>query len=398
MRRRSLALLMILTGSLVAGCFGDDGTSDGATGPCEDHEADPPTGNSTQPVPPLDLELVAEGSPRLVHALPHEGGLLLVQQEGWIDHWTPPDGSRRWLDLTDRVGSGSSEQGLLGLAMGDGGRYYVDYTDQSGATVLSRLREPPVDGETWTNAEQVLLRVEQPFANHNGGHIAFGPDGYLYVALGDGGAAADPGGNGQNKLTLLGSILRLDVSGTDAGYTIPPDNPCVDDPLGADETWVYGVRNPWRFSFDRETGDLWIGDVGQDRVEEITRVPAGEGGFNLGWNLFEGHEQFPTGLPADLGLPGLLFPAAVYSHGDGDCSVTGGVVYRGDAIPSLDGTYLYGDFCSGRLWGMPSEGGAPELLLETGLNIASFVEDADGEVLVIHHGGAVHRLVAAGDA
>jgi len=231
--------------------------------------------------------------------------------------------------------------------------------------------------------------VDQPFLNHNGGQIAFGPDGLLYVGLGDGGSGGDPLGHAQDTSTLLGSILRIDVDrGTP--YAVPPDNPFAAGG-GRPEIFAWGLRNPWRWSFDRETGELWCGDVGQNRWEEVDRIRRGG---NYGWNVREGAHCFAS---AECDSAGLIEPVAEYSHDEG-CSITGGYVYRGATLPQISGAYVYGDFCSGRIWGLFSAGGgalAPRLLAESGLQISSFAEDHDGELYVVDYGGGIHRLASA---
>lgn len=292
-------------------------------------------------------------------------------------------------DLSDRVIDyrASNESGLLGLAFspefGTDGRVYAYYTaGKPNRSVLSRFQ---VAGDAIDmGSETVLLEVPQPFGNHNGGQIAFGPDGYLYVALGDGGSGGDPEGNGQNLSTLLGAILRLDVSGE--GYAVPPDNPFVDTAGARPEIYAYGLRNPWRFSFDRASGDLWAGDVGQNKWEEVDRIVAGA---NYGWNVMEGFECYDS---SDCDTSGLELPRAAYGRGDG-CSVTGGYVYRGPSMPELNGWYVYGDYCSGRIWAVdPADDSWPILLTESGLPIASFGEMPDGELLALTFENAVYRL------
>lgn len=243
-----------------------------------------------------------------------------------------------------------------------------------------------------------MLKLQQPAANHNGGMLLFGPDGYLWIGTGDGGAANDRFGNGQNPVTLLGKMLRLDVT-TDRSvpYRVPADNPWVDaDSNGRDvrnEVWALGLRNPWRYSFDRATGDLWIADVGQNLYEEVNYVPAGSaGGLNFGWPIMEGTHCFPE--TADCQRVGLEIPVAEYAHGAGDCSVTGGYMYRGSQFPALVGVYLYGDYCSGRIWGLARDGDGwrNALLLENRLNISSFGEDEAGELYVVDLRGGCIRL------
>src|SRR5690606_21188454 len=234
--------------------------------------------------------------------------------------------------------SSGGERGLLGLAFAPdyetSGRFYVNYTNPNGNTVIARYtvsENPNVANSTGT----VLLTIEQPFSNHNGGSIHFGPDGYLWIGMGDGGSAGDPNNNGQNKNSLLGKMLRIDVSGE--SYTSPSDNPFVGTD-GADEIWSYGLRNPWKFSFDRETGDVWIADVGQNAVEEINRQPSITEGINYGWRCYEGNSPYQTsGCAAQETM---TFPVATYNHPGGRCSVTGGFVYRGENYPNLSGKYF----------------------------------------------------------
>ena len=324
-----------------------------------------------------------------------DGRLFVIEKQGVIR--IVRDGvliSEPFVDLRDRVGAGASEQGLLGLAFhprfGENGRLFVNYTDTAGDTVVARYL---ASGEGADPASEVIiLRIAQPFANHNGGSLAFGPDGYLYIGTGDGGSGGDPHGNGQSLNTLLGKILRLDVDGGEP-YAIPADNPFVGSGEGAAEIWAFGLRNPWRIAFDRPTGDLYIGDVGQNRWEEVDVVPAGApGGANFGWNVREGLHEY-----AGDSTDGLVDPAAEYSH-DLGCSVTGGVVVRDPALPAWDGTYLYGDYCSGRVWGLKrSADGAwlNGMLFETGASISAFGEGADGRVYLLDYAGTIYRLAAA---
>jgi glucose/arabinose dehydrogenase len=242
---------------------------------------------------------------------------------------------------------------------------------------------------------ETILTVQQPYANHNGGHLAFGPDGYLYIAFGDGGSQGDPQNNAQNLSSLLGKILRIDVSGEGPGYTIPVDNPFAMDSDAAPEIWAYGLRNPWRFSFDMTTGDLFIADVGGSAFEEVNFEPAdAAGGLNYGWKAWEGFQS--TGMLADPG--NAVAPIATYDHGQG-VSISGGHVYRGEQHPALDGVYFYGDFASGRLWGaMQMDDG--EWLVDnlgtlSGRSISSFGQDENGEVYVVDYNGAILRLIAA---
>jgi glucose/arabinose dehydrogenase len=303
--------------------------------------------------------------------------------------------SESFLDLRDRVGSSSSEQGLLGLAFhprfAENGRLFINYTDAAGDTVVARYLASGDRADP--ESEVILLRIPQPFANHNGGALAFGPDGYLYIGTGDGGSAGDPQGNGQSLNTLLGKILRLDVDGGEP-YAVPADNPFTGRGKGAAEVWAFGLRNPWRFAFDRLAGDLYIGDVGQNQWEEVDWVPAGSpGGLNFGWSVREGLHAY-----AGDGTAGFVDPVAEYGHDQG-CSVTGGVVMRDPALPTWDGTYLYGDYCSGRVWGLRHTADGAwlhGLLFETGASISSFGEGADGRVYLVDYAGAVYRLAPAG--
>jgi glucose/arabinose dehydrogenase len=373
---------------------------------------------SPSPAPPtlegvrLRLDPVADGLDQPVfvaNAGDGSGRLFIVEKAGVIRVLEPGQRTLRpFLDIRDRVLSRGSEQGLLGLAFvpdfAGTGAFFVDYTDLSGDTVLSRFR---VTGDAADPAGEVkVLGIDQPAANHNGGNLVFGPDGRLWIGTGDGGGANDRYGNGQNPATLLGKMLRLDVTGDPAKpYTIPSDNPWVTAQWNGrdvrDEIWALGLRNPWRYSFDRATGDLWIADVGQNQYEEINRVPAGaggalDGGLNFGWPIMEGTHCFPD--TAACRRDGLTLPVAEYPHGPDGCSITGGYVYRGAAVPGLAGAYLYGDYCSGRIWALTQgSNGAwqSRLLLESGLSISSFGEDEAGELYVADlSGGAVYRIAA----
>jgi glucose/arabinose dehydrogenase len=327
----------------------------------------------------------------LVDAGDGSGRLFIVEQPGTIrileDGRVAED---PFLDISDRITSGG-EQGLLGLAFdpdyASNRRFFVNYTDNAGDTVVARFEAAGEGDVADPSTERVLLRIEQPYSNHNGGHLAFGPDGYLYIATGDGGAGGDPHENGQALDTLLGKLLRLDVSGDDAAA--PEDNPFVEREGARPEIWAYGLRNPWRFSFDRER--IWVADVGQSAREEVNVQPADEGGLNYGWNIMEGSECF--GAP-DCDREGLVLPVAEYGHGDG-CSITGGHVYRGSAVPDLRGGYVFGDFCSGTVWILDSSD--PErdaaVALRTGLSIASFGVDAESELYVVDLNGSIHRIV-----
>jgi glucose/arabinose dehydrogenase len=300
------------------------------------------------------------------------------------------------LDLSGEVSTAFNEQGLLGLAFSPEGDYlYVNYTDTGGDTRIAGYAFGD-DGVDLASRRELLF-LDDPFPNHNGGNLVFGSDGYLYVGMGDGGDAGDPFGNGQSLSTLFGKMLR--IAPTPAGddpYEIPPDNPFVDRADALPEIWDYGLRNPWRYSFDRETGDLWIGDVGQGVWEEIDVEPAGSGGgLNFGWDLLEGSFPFERGEdPGDT-----VLPVHEYRHQQGGCAVTGGYVYRGSAIPDLVGAYVFGDFCLGRLEAFVLEGGRAAGHRDLGVgvrNLASFGEDAEGELYVLSLDGPVFRVVPAG--
>jgi glucose/arabinose dehydrogenase len=300
-----------------------------------------------------------------------------------------------FIDISDRVDDGPAEAGLLGMAFhpdfANNRQVFLSYTRTGDPLVSSISRFTSPDGGKTLDAasETVILTLDQPFGNHNGGGIGFGPDGLLYIGFGDGGSGGDPQGNGQNTDTLLGTILRIAVDQTPP-YTIPSDNPFAQGG-GRGEIYAWGLRNPWRWSFDRVTGELWVGDVGQNQWEEIDRVKRGG---NYGWNIREGAHCFRA---ATCDTTGLIDPVAEYAHSQG-CSVTGGYVYRGAAVPDLQGVYLYGDFCSGRIWGLPfgSAGTSPpRVLLDSDMAISSFGEGLDGEVYTLdHRGGALFRLVA----
>jgi glucose/arabinose dehydrogenase len=305
-----------------------------------------------------------------------------------------------FLDLTGRVSTGG-EQGLLGLAFhpayAQNRVFVVNYTDTQGDTRIATFRAGALPDVADPASERVILAVDQPFANHNGGMLAFGPDGMLYAGLGDGGSGGDPQGNGQNRSVLLGKILRLDVA-DDGTAGVPADNPFAGQAGARPEIWSYGLRNPWRFSFDRATGDLYIGDVGQNELEEInasTDAAQFGRGANYGWNIVEGTDCFSPSSGCDRA--GLSPPVLVYGHGQG-CSVTGGYVYRGSAIPSLVGHYFYADYCAGWIRSFRLAGPAPAderewTALRPGGQVPSFGEDAQGELYILSASGTVHRIV-----
>jgi len=335
---------------------------------------------------PVGLVSAGDGSGRLF--VIEKDGLIEIVKNGEI-------APGPFLDIRDRVGSTGGEQGLLGLAFDphyqQNGYFYVNYTDIQGNTVIARysvttFNPDRADAET----EKQLIYVDQPYANHNGGEMVFGPDGYLYIGLGDGGSQGDPHGHGQSTNTFLGKILRIDVEHGDP-YSVPVDNPFVNGG-GKPEIWAYGLRNPWRFSFDRLTQDLYIGDVGQAKWEEIDFLPAGSpGGLNFGWNYMEGTHPYQGSPPAGLQL---IPPVAEYSHANG-CAVTGGYVYRGKDLPDWQGVYLYGDYCSGLVWGLlhlPDGSWQNALLFKTNARISSFGQDEAGEIYMVDLTGTIYRL------
>ena len=325
---------------------------------------------------------------------------LFVVEQGGIIKIIQPDGtvnSTPFLDLSSIV-SGGSEQGLLGLAFhpdyATNGYFFVNYTKLGGDTQISRYSVDPADPDiALSGSEFPIIDYAQPFSNHNGGGIAFGPDGFLYIASGDGGSGGDPGNRAQNTTLLLGKLLRIDIDVTGINpYAIPPTNPFAGDPSNAQEIWAYGLRNPWRFSFDSLTGDLWIGDVGQGDVEEINKAASTEAGLNYGWRCYEGSQPFNTSNCPPMG--DLTFPEGEYSSSTGtpNCSVTGGIVYRGTDQPGLQGLYFFGDVCSGLLGTIDSSG----TLVQHGTFGGSWVafgEDVNKELYVVSIGGSIFKIV-----
>jgi glucose/arabinose dehydrogenase len=347
----------------------------------------------------LDLETVAEGFDAplgVTHADDGSGRLFVVEQTGAIR--ILDDGrvlDEPFLDVGESIVAGG-EQGLLGLAFHPGfrrnGRFFINFTDVNGDTVVAEVQTSNDPDVADAGSVTPLLQIDQPFANHNGGQLAFGPDGYLYIATGDGGSAGDPQGNGQNTEALLGKLLRLDVDSGDP-YGIPGDNPFASGG-GAPEVWAYGLRNPWRFSFDSETNGLWIADVGQGDFEEINKSRPDRGGLNYGWNVMEGTDCFGGG---DCDRSDTVLPISGYTH-DAGCSVTGGYVYRGSEFPVLSGGYVFGDYCSGTIWGIDARAGSftePVELMQSGLSISSFGLDEGGELYLTDlDGGRVLQVVA----
>jgi glucose/arabinose dehydrogenase len=322
---------------------------------------------------PLLLTTAGDGSERMF--VVEQGGTIRVLDDQEVLE-------RPFLDISDLTEAGG-EQGLLGLAFHpaypDDRRFFINYTDQAGDTVIASY-ETASSTSADEDSGQILLKIDQPYANHNGGHLAFGPDGFLYIASGDGGSAGDPEENGQNPDALLGKLLRIDVDGGEP-YAAPADNPYADGDGGAPEVWALGLRNPWRFSFDEATDSLWVADVGQDELEEVNRVPLDEPGVNYGWNAMEGSACYE---PSDCDRSGLTLPITEYGHEEG-CSVTGGFVYRGERFPDWRGGYFFADFCSGSVWVVDARARSavePTLVASSEHSISSFGMDAAGELYV----------------
>lgn len=324
-----------------------------------------------------------------------DGRLFVLEQQGRV---AIIKGGRtqteRFLDIHSQV-SCCGEQGLLGIAFPPDyqqtGHFFVNYTDNDGHTVISRFTVSSSDPDRADPGSEVtVLTITQPFSNHNGGQLRFGPDGMLWIGMGDGGSGGDPMNNAQSLDTLLGKMLRIDVS--QLPYTIPPDNPFVGQPGARGEIWSYGWRNPWRFSFDRSTGDLFVGDVGQNEWEEIDYEPAGASGRNYGWNTMEGTHCFEP--PVGCDRSGLVLPILEYSHAKG-CSVTAGFLYRGSAVPALQDEFVYGDYCSGTIWHARGSGDqwTSSVLMQTPLWITAFGEDVSGELYVADYvEGVIYRF------
>jgi glucose/arabinose dehydrogenase len=369
---------------------------------CEgDGSATEPPDGGPSPVG-VGLETVVDGLdfPVWLTSPPDDPRLFVVEKGGRVV--IIEDGSllpTPFLDLRGQVSTGN-EQGLLSLAFhpdyAANGRFFVNLTDPAGDTRVVEFRVSAGDPDRADPASaRVLLAIDQPFSNHNGGLVLFGPDGMLYVGMGDGGSGGDPRGNGQDLGTLLGKLLRIDVDGGQP-YAVPSDNPFVDTPGARPEVWAYGLRNPWRFSFDRETGDLYIADVGQNQFEEVNAVRGAGRGLNYGWNVMEGQHCFEASEGCDRS--GLTLPVTEFDHDDG-CSVSGGFVYRGSAIRDLRGTYLYSDYCSGFVRSFRFTNGRAENErrfpeLEPSDNaVTSFGEGSDGEIYLLTAGGSVHKIV-----
>ena len=385
---------------LLAGCGGDGADEPRADAPSTaPSSSTEPSSPATEPAPEpsgappevratkvadfdAPLALAVRGGDDALYVA-EKNGRVKALRNGRAEH-SPPV-----LDVSGLVSRGS-EQGLLGIAFSpDGGHLYVNYTNVDGDTRV--VEYAFTDGRAVPASARVLLAVDQPFANHNGGQLAFGPDGLLYIGLGDGGGGGDPQGNAQRLDTLLGKILRIDPAPSGGrAYTVPADNPFASRAGARPEIWALGLRNPWRFSFDRETGALWIGDVGQGDREEISAAEAGSrGGENYGWDRYEGTRRFAGGA-----TDGLVFPVYDYATANGNCAVTGGYVYRGERIAGLRGRYLFGDFCKGDVLVLVErEGGMEAVALGPQVeSLASFGEDGSGEVYALSLTSGLYRF------
>lgn len=423
-RRWVMSAASITAAAVILTACGGGSDDDGEEATTTTDDSSQQTTTSVEPGPEASLEEVRLDTtevaevqrPTMLASRPSSPDLYVTEQVGRIRliKVTEPTGGSsplRYqlqttpvLDLTNETLSTGNEQGLLGLAFtSDGRKLYVNYTAKpDGRTVVAEYElgdRTTVDLDT----RRVLLEIDQPHPNHNGGSLVLGPDGYLYIGMGDGGSGGDPKGRAQNRNDLLGKILRIDPEGSGAGsegeYAIPAGNPFADGEDGAPEVWLFGVRNPWRFSFDSLTGDLWIGDVGQNKWEEIDLLPAVGGfdagrGANLGWDRMEGSHSFEGDNP-----PGGVLPVFEYSRDEG-CSVTGGFVYRGEAIEPLQGAYLFADYCAEGLRALQMDGTTviDERTFDLGFeSVFSFGQDNDGELFVLLGSGSVRKLVLPGD-
>lgn len=349
----------------------------------------------------VELELFQSGFSGPVN-LQHAGDdrLFVVEQDGIIKIMEA-DGTVNptpFLNISSLVSNGS-EQGLLGLAFhpdyANNGFFYVNYTNTGGDTQISRFSVDAGNPDIANPASELfILFYDQPFSNHNGGSVVFGPDGYLYISSGDGGSGGDPGNRAQNLTLLLGKILRIDIDNVEGGnnYAIPPDNPFATSTVNRKEIWAYGMRNPWKISFDSANGDLWIGDVGQENIEEIDRAGLTEAGLNYGWRCYEGSDPFNTAGCPPIG--DLTFPIAEYSSaaGSGNCSITGGFVYRGDLYADLQGLYFFGDVCSGMIGTVDSSGNLVDHGNYSG-SWVSFGEDVNKQLYILDIGGSIYKIV-----
>ncbi|MEP6986243.1 MAG: PQQ-dependent sugar dehydrogenase [Chloroflexota bacterium] len=345
---------------------------------------------------PIGIVSANDGTGRLF-AWEQSGKIWTISKDGEV-------GLDPFIDIGDKfppavTQGGYTEQGLLGVVFDphykDNGLFFIHYTDMKANTNIARYKVSSDPEKADPNSAQIILQVNQPFPDHKGGQIAFGPDGYLYIGLGDGGNPDDPLRNGQNRNTLLAKLLRIDVNGTP--YKVPADNPFVGQADAKPEIWAYGLRNPFRFSFDKQTGDLYIGDVGQWDYEEVDFQPAGsKGGQDYGWSAYQGmHPHIKQPLPVDESS--LTLPVLEYAHTEG-CAIIGGYIYRGTALPSMNGIYLYGDYCNGRIWAATHtvDGKWQSYLwMQTDHVITSFGQDEAGELYLVDYKGGIYKLVAA---
>ncbi len=389
---RDLGICLLLLGSWCFVACDSEASQTAPNGP------DGPNPNGGGPT--LERLVTGVGFPVQVVAPTGDPRLFIVDKRGTIRVFE--NGGlllEPFLDVRDLVSDGN-EQGLLSVAFHPGysanGRFFVYYTDRGNDTQVVEYRVSADPDRADPNPTKTILSVNQPARNHNGGLVTFGPDGMLYIALGDGGGGGDPLEAGQSLATLLGALLRIDVDSGDP-FAIPPDNPFVGQAGARGEIWAYGLRNPWRYSFDRQTGELYIADVGQNDREEVNAAPGGAAGLNYGWNTMEGSECFDP--PQGCDQSGLTLPVLDYDHDDG-CSVTGGFVYRGVALPELTGVYLYSDFCSGFVRSFRLAGGTaterrewPELK-PSERGVTAFGEDADGELYIMTDAGNVYKIVS----
>ena len=367
-----------------------------------------PIGAPTQlPTVTIGLEIVATGLPGPIgiSSAPGDPRLFVIGQSGKIVIVKDGKAAGTFLDISGRI-SCCGERGLLGLAFhpnyASNGLFFVRYTDPAGDVRISEFHVGPNPDQADPASERILLTIPHPgFANHNGGRIEFGPDGYLYIGTGDGGSGGDPNNHGQSLATLLGKMLRIDVDHPSGGkpYAIPPTNPFIGRSGALPEIFAYGLRNPYSFSFDRVTGDLWIGDVGQDAWEEVDHATAASGGglgLDFGWSVMEGNHCYKPSTGCKTA--GLTLPVAEYSHGANDsigCAIIGGYVYRGTAHPELEGRYFFGDECSGHIWDVTAAGPttqAPQLLLSSKVNIDGWGQDSSGELYVVASNGTLYEL------
>ena len=335
----------------------------------------------------------------ITHSNNDDNHLYVVEKTGHIYFFDANEKYKKkklYLDASSLVTTKGNEQGFLSIAFHPNfetnGYLFIFYTAVNGDNTLARLTVYPTDAKTINlSSLEVLFAVEDPASNHNGGMLAFGKDGYLYVGMGDGGRGGDPWNNAQNKNTLLGKMLRIDVD-QPFGYLIPEDNPFVKMKNIHPEIWAYGLRNPWRHSFDSKTGDLWIADVGQNKWEEVHWQSANsKGGQNYGWRFMEGNHCYLPKKKCNDGT--LILPVAEYSHKHG-CSITGGYVYRGKTIPELQGKYIFGDYCTGTIWTIDKSANFEmQELMKTDFNISSFGEDAVGELYVVNYAGAIYKFI-----